>query len=67
MIPKSPNYPITDEVVAEVADLLMNLALEFESAHLGEILRHRQQLEPLEPAWLANPQQLPLFPELPPF
>jgi hypothetical protein len=55
-----------DEVVAHVADLLMTLALDFENGHLAEILRHRRRSRP-EEATPADPRQLSLFPELPPF
>jgi hypothetical protein len=55
-----------DQVAAQVADLLMTLALDFESSHVAAILRYRQQSRQ-EEATPADPRQLPLFPELPPF
>ena len=61
-----PQSHPSDQVVAHVADLLMTLALDFESNHLGEILRHRQQLR-WDEAPSVDPRQLPLFPDLPPF
>ena len=56
---KLPEYAASDEAAAYIADMLMEIALEFESAHFSEIRRHNESLRP-EPD--DNPgQQLDLF------
>jgi len=62
-----PEGAISDEAAAYVADVLMELALEFESKHFGQIRRHYESLRP-EPCY-GEPQQLEfdLFDEYPPF
>ena len=37
-----PEYAVSDEAAAYIADALMELALQFEAAHLGQIRRHWQ-------------------------
>ena len=55
------NLSLSDEAAAHIADVLMQLALDFEAAHLGQIRRHYQSItEPDE-----DPRQLELFPEQP--
>lgn len=39
-------HAISDEAAAYIADVLMELALEFESNHFGQIRRHYQSLRP---------------------
>ena len=39
---KLPEYAVSDEAAAYIADALMDLALQFEAAHLAQIRRHRQ-------------------------
>jgi len=43
---KLPGYAVSDEAAAYIADALMELALQFEAAHLAQIRRHRQSLMP---------------------
>lgn len=59
-----PEYAVSDEAAAYIADALMELALQFEAAHLGQILRHYQSITP-EPDY--DPEQLELFGKHPPF
>jgi hypothetical protein len=59
-----PEYAVSDEAAAYIADTLMEIALQFEAAHFAQIRRHYQSLRP-EPD--DNPgQQLDLFDKLPP-
>lgn len=51
---------LSDEAAAYTADILMQLALEFEATHLGQIRRHYESIRP-EPE--GDPRQLELFPE----
>jgi hypothetical protein len=51
---------LSDEAAAYTADVLMQLALEFEATHFGQIRRHYQSMRP-EPE--GDPRQLELFPE----
>jgi hypothetical protein len=41
-----PEYVISDEAAAYIADALMNLALQFEATHFAEIHRHYDALAP---------------------
>jgi hypothetical protein len=59
-----PEYVISDEAAAYIADALMNLALQFESTHFAEIRRHYDALAPRNN---HDPQQLDLFRKHPPF
>ena len=60
-----PEYAVSDAAAAYIADLLMEIALQFEATHLAQIRRHYQSLGP-EPD--DNPgQQLDLFDKHPPF
>ena len=54
--PVLTDYAVSDEAAAYIADALMELALEFEAAHLAQIRRHHESLKP-EP----DDQQLDLF------
>ena len=58
----SQHLPLSDEAAACIADILMQLALDFEAAHLGQIRRHYQSIAP-EPD--QDPRQLELFPKHP--
>jgi hypothetical protein len=51
------HLPLSDEAAACIADVLMQLALDFEAAHLGQIRRHYQSITPEQ-----DPRQLELFP-----
>jgi hypothetical protein len=55
------DLPLSDEAAAYTADILMQLALEFEATHFGQIRRHYEAMRP-EPD--EDPRQLELFPEL---
>ena len=61
---KSPEYAVSDEAAAYIADALMDLALQFEAAHLAQIRRHRQSIAP---RCDGDPCQLDLFGNHPPF
>jgi len=62
---KLPEYAASDEAAAYIADMLMEIALQFEATHFGQIRRHYRSLRP-EPD--DNPgQQLDLFDKHPPF
>jgi hypothetical protein len=60
-----PDYAVSNEAAAYIADMLMQIALQFEATHLAQIRRHYQSLRP-EPD--DNPgQQLDLFDKYPLF
>ena len=62
---KLPEYAVCDEAAAYIADMLMQIALQFEATHFAQIRRHYQSLRP-EPD--DNPgQQLDLFDQHKPF
>jgi hypothetical protein len=52
-----PEYAGSDEAAAYVADMLMEIALQFEATHFGQIRRHYESLRP-EP---DDRRQLDLF------
>lgn len=39
-----PEYAVSDEAAAYIAEALMELALQFESAHFAQIRRHHQSI-----------------------
>jgi hypothetical protein len=41
-----PDYAVSDEAAAYIADMLMEIALQFEAAHFGQIRRHHQSIMP---------------------
>jgi len=53
------DLPLSDEAAACTADVLMQVALDFEATHFAQIRRHYEAMRP-EP----DPRQLELFPEL---
>jgi len=55
---KSPQYAVSDEAAAYIADALMELALQFEQTHFAQIRRHYQSITP---ARRTVPRQLDLF------
>jgi hypothetical protein len=59
---QSPEYAVSDEAAAHIADALMEIALQFEASHFAQIRRHYQSiiLEPNDGPW-----QLDLFGEHP--
>jgi hypothetical protein len=60
---KSPEYAVSDEAAAYIADALMELALQFEATHFAQI-RHHQSIasQPDDDA-----RQLDMFGKHPPF
>src|SRR5215813_11289660 len=55
---KSPEYAVSDEAAAYIADVLMELALQFEATHFSQIRRHYQSIMPA-PSTVSR--QLDLF------
>ena len=45
---KSPEYAVSDEAAAYIADALMELALQFEATHFAQIRRHHQSITETE-------------------
>jgi len=43
---KSPEYAVSDEAAAYIADALMEIALQFEASHLAQRRRHYQSITP---------------------
>ena len=43
---KSPEYAVSDEAAAYIADALMELALQFEATNFAQIRRHHQSIRP---------------------
>jgi hypothetical protein len=60
-----PEYAVSDEAAAYIADALMELALKFESTHFAQIRRHYKSITPTRGG--DAPGQLDLFGEAPPF
>jgi hypothetical protein len=61
---QSPEYAVSDEAAAYIADALMEIALQFEASHFAEIRRHYDSITPQHD---YDPWQLDLFSETPPF
>ena len=61
---QSPEYAVSDEAAASIADALMELALQFEATHFAQIRRHYQSITPRRD---HDPWQLDLFGKQPPF
>jgi hypothetical protein len=59
---KSLEYAVSDEAAAYVADVLMELALQFEETHFDQIRRHYQSITPTPD---DDPRQLDLFDKYP--
>ena len=62
---KSPEYAVSDEAAAYIADALMELALQFEATHFAQIRRHYQSNTPTRDD--HDPSQLDLFGKHSPF
>ena len=62
---KLPEYAASDEAAAYIADMLMEIALQFQATHFAQIRRHYQSLRP-EPDDIPGPQ-LDLFDKRPLF
>ena len=58
-----PEYAGSDEAAAYIADVLMELALQFEANHFAQIRRHYESITPPD----GDDRQLELFVEDPPF
>jgi hypothetical protein len=43
---KYPEYAFSDEAAAYIADMLMEMALQFEATHFAQIHRHYQSIMP---------------------
>jgi hypothetical protein len=43
---KLPGYAASDEAAAYIANMLMEIALQFESTHFSQIRRHYESLQP---------------------
>jgi hypothetical protein len=54
--PVLTDYAVSDEAAAYIADVLMELALEFEATHYSQIRRHVDSLKPD-----SDDRQLDLF------
>ena len=61
---QSPEYAVSDEAAAYIADALMELALQFEAAHFAQIRRHYQSITPTGD---DDARQLDMFSKHPPF
>ena len=59
---QSPEYVVSDEAAAYIADALMELALQFEATHFAQIRRHYQSIAPKRSTVL---RQLDLFKKYP--
>ena len=62
---QSPQYAVSDEAAAYIADALMQLALKFEASHFAQIRRHHKSIAPERD--VDAPRQLDLFSKHPPF
>ena len=62
---KSPEYAVSDEAAAYIADALMEIALQFEATHFAQIRRHYQSNTPTRDD--DDPSQLDLFGKHSPF
>jgi len=61
-----PDYRVSDEAAAYIADTLMQIALQFEATHFAQIRRHYASLRP-KPDDYPPGQQLDLFDQHRPF
>jgi len=62
---QSPEYAVSDEAAAYIADARMEIALQFEATHFAQIRRHYQSATPTRDE--NDPRQLDLFGKHPPF
>jgi hypothetical protein len=60
---QSPEYAVSDEAAAYIADALMEIALQFEASHFAQIRRHYQSITPTRD---DDPWQLDMFGKHPP-
>ena len=61
---QSPEYAVSDEAAAYIADALMEIALQFEASHFAQIHRHYQSITPTGD---DDPCQLDMFGKHSPF
>jgi hypothetical protein len=52
-----PEYAVSDEAAAYIADALMELALQFEATHFAEIRRHYDSITPRRRPLATRPVQ----------
>jgi hypothetical protein len=45
-VAQSPEYAVSDEAAAYIADALMEIALQFEASHFAQIRRHYESITP---------------------
>ena len=64
-MPRPPQYAVSDEAAAYVADALVQLAMQFEANHFAQIRRHYQSIT--HDCDSNTDGQLDLFDEPPPF
>ena len=64
---KLPDYAVSDEAAAYIADTLMEIALQFEATHLAQIRRHYQSITPEPDDGQLDLFDNYLFDEEPPF
>jgi hypothetical protein len=62
---QSPEYAVSDEAAAYIADALMEIALRFEATHFAQMRRRYQSATPTRDE--NDPRQLDLFGKHPPF
>jgi hypothetical protein len=62
-----PEHAVSDEAAAYIADVLMELALQFEAVHLAQIRRYHQLIVHDQQLRDDDPAQLDLFGKNPPF
>lgn len=62
-----PDHAVSDEAAAYIADVLMELALQFEAVHLAQIRRYHQLITHDQQLRDDAPAQLDLFGKNPPF
>jgi hypothetical protein len=62
---QSPEYAVSDEAAAYIADALMEIALRFEATHFAQMRRRYQSATPTRDE--NDPRQLDLFGKHRPF
>ena len=64
---KLPEYAVCDEAAAYIAEMLMDIALQFEATHFDQIRRHYQSITPERDDGQLDLFDNYLFDEEPPF
>ena len=62
-----PDYAVSDEAAACIAEMLMEIAVQFEATHLAQIRRHYQSITPGPDDGQLDLVDNYLFDEEPPF